>query len=1002
MRRLISIFGFLFIISQQVDAQYTKLEMTVENVATTENIQGEYIYLDNLGFLWIISDKSSFRFDGNEVFDLQKDVNFLPIISEVSKIEENNRNDKYFLTSTSNLIFTLPYQSHELFEIEMPEGHRILDISLQENTQDLIILSYSEEKIHLYKYGVGQLIKITDQEAFMRNPNGKLAVVNDSYYVLYGDKILHFQSERINQIDLPISIGTPTLRSSIQSLFIVNENYLVFSHSFDPEIFYIDLRKNDGRINLLTIPEEAITLSGLWKDQTGNVIAAWKDDRGFLQQFFLYTNLKDNPIQLPIFDPTLTSITGNDFSNKIYSTGYYNINLLYPTTYKFNRYQDTTLANGNYLQEGTSIRGMAKYNENIYVLREVENMFVHDLNNEIQRIQPIINKEQDTIFLQCTNALVTLGNYLWFSSCSSQRVNYLIKYNPYDQQSEVFSLPFRISGMDSYNDTTLVLTGSNHVNESFVYTFNILNDHLEGINKLSVSDQERKSTYIYCNDSLTFLGSEQGLSIYYKDSWKEYRNFLPLEKYVHGRHINHIGEDELYVFVSTMDFGLIIYEKQNNHIHRIDKSKGLLTNAICGMVKDYKGRYWISTFNGLYVLDNNLTLVKAYLEEDGINHNEFNRFAYLSIGDILFFGGINGYLKVDLHEIAAIKIDSFNSQISAIRFYDEKDQKEEIKIQNGNPSIIDLGPSQNNLFINIASPLDRERGNLIRTKVEGDLTTGWTYLSNNPEYAIGNLKRGDYNLIIQEKGQGLSWDNASTTTISISKSDYFYNHPAFRWLIAALVIGSIFYYFYRRRMQKFELLEMRQQIAEDLHDEIGSVLTGIASKAEILSHRETFNQKSETEYFIKASNHALEAMRDTIWSVNPAHDTLGSLTDRMKDFAFNMLSHRNIPIHYDITLSKNNNKISPAFRKEVYMIFKEAITNILKHARPSQVQILVKSKNDYFQMSIVNDGILAENGDGMNMGIKSMTKRAESLDGKIKIQNGRQFEVNLSCPLKSL
>jgi len=143
-------------------------------------------------------------------------------------------------------------------------------------------------------------------------------------------------------------------------------------------------------------------------------------------------------------------------------------------------------------------------------------------------------------------------------------------------------------------------------------------------------------------------------------------------------------------------------------------------------------------------------------------------------------------------------------------------------------------------------------------------------------------------------------------------------------------------------------------------------------------------------------------MRDTIWSVNPAHDTLGSLTDRMKDFAFNMLSHRNIPIHYDITLSKNNNKISPAFRKEVYMIFKEAITNILKHARPSQVQILVKSKNDYFQMSIVNDGILAENGDGMNMGIKSMTKRAESLDGKIKIQNGRQFEVNLSCPLKSL
>ena len=422
--------------------------------------------------------------------------------------------------------------------------------------------------------------------------------------------------------------------------------------------------------------------------------------------------------------------------------------------------------------------------------------------------------------------------------------------------------------------------------------------------------------------------------------------------------------------------------------------------GIASIILAIIGGYWISTFNGLYVLDNDLNLVKAYFEKDGINHNEFNRFSIFNNVDKLYFGGINGYLEVDLNEIEALKIDTFYSYLSSISIYDAKSDIEQINIINGNPKEIRLSPSQNNLRVSVASPMDRNRGNLIRVSIDNNQNAGWTYLNANSIFNVGNLQSGNYNLLIQEKGPGLSWDIAGTTYIPIIKSDYFYNSVFFRFLLFSSILGSFVYYLYRRRQQKIELLEMRQRIAADLHDEIGSVLTGIASKAEILSNKEIYRNSGDMEYFIKDSKKALEIMRDTIWSVNPAHDTMRSLTDRMKDFAFNMLSHKDIPILYTIEIENEETRISPAFRKDVYMIFKEAITNVLKHANPSKVTIKISSKNNIFILSISNDGILNQNGEGLNLGLTSMKKRAIELGGSLSIHSKKNYELKLSCPLQ--
>jgi two-component sensor histidine kinase len=500
-------------------------------------------------------------------------------------------------------------------------------------------------------------------------------------------------------------------------------------------------------------------------------------------------------------------------------------------------------------------------------------------------------------------------------------------------------------------------------------------------------------------DDVIFIGTTTGLRAYKKESWEIYDKFNTLKDFTSNHYISHITDDEKYIFFSSINFGLVIYNKETNAIRRIDKTKGLLTNAICATLRDRSNRYWISTFNGLYVLDQELNLVKAYFEEDGINHNEFNRFSYLDSGDKLYFGGINGYLQIDLDEIAALKVETFSSYLSSISYYDVDTDTEHINIINGNPEMIVLNPSQSNLKVSVALPMDRNRGNLIRVNLNNGLNTNWTYLNERTLYNIGNLQKGDYELVIQEKGPGLSWDIASTTIIPIIKSDYFYNSPIFIRLILLVIMSSVLYYLYKRRKQKIELLEMRQRIAADLHDEIGSVLTGIASKAEILSNKKLYKESNDMDYFIKDSKKALEIMRDTIWSVNPAHDTLRSLTDRMKDFAFNMLSHKDIPIDYSIKIENESCRISPAFRKDIYMIFKEAITNILKHSNPSKVIIKISSRNNYYDLYISNDGVKKESGDGSKLGLSSMDQRAKELGGQLNIKNGKSFIIQLTCPI---
>ena len=203
-----------------------------------------------------------------------------------------------------------------------------------------------------------------------------------------------------------------------------------------------------------------------------------------------------------------------------------------------------------------------------------------------------------------------------------------------------------------------------------------------------------------------------------------------------------------------------------------------------------------------------------------------------------------------------------------------------------------------------------------------------------------------------------------------------------------------------------ELEQVRRRIAADLHDDIGSSLTQISIFSEVLQQRidKTDERVSEPLEFIASSSRELvDAMSDIVWAINPHKDFLSELSGKMRRFASDVFTARNIEFTYaaassaDIALGAN-------LRREVFLIFKEAINNIVKHAACNRVEIELNIENSEIRLSLRDDGrgfeIAHQNG---GHGLVSMNARANGLGGKLEIASGKTSGtiITLIVPLQS-
>src|SRR6185369_5109018 len=206
-----------------------------------------------------------------------------------------------------------------------------------------------------------------------------------------------------------------------------------------------------------------------------------------------------------------------------------------------------------------------------------------------------------------------------------------------------------------------------------------------------------------------------------------------------------------------------------------------------------------------------------------------------------------------------------------------------------------------------------------------------------------------------------------------------------------------------------ELESVRMRIATDLHDDIGASLTQIAVLSEVARTQSNSGNGNAAAPLIKISavtNELVETMSDIVWSINPAKDHLSDLTQRMRRFASDVLSSRDIRINFRVPPEANKIVIKGGFKREVFLVFKEAVNNIAKHSGATRVEIDLDVNIVEFNLNISDDGKgfdidQMSDTDGGN-GLLSMKRRAEAVNGRVTIISapGSGTRIALALPLE--
>jgi PAS domain S-box-containing protein len=228
----------------------------------------------------------------------------------------------------------------------------------------------------------------------------------------------------------------------------------------------------------------------------------------------------------------------------------------------------------------------------------------------------------------------------------------------------------------------------------------------------------------------------------------------------------------------------------------------------------------------------------------------------------------------------------------------------------------------------------------------------------------------------------------------------------------------------KSREERFnELQQVRRRIATDLHDDIGSSLTQISILSEV-AHKNAAHPPPDAgsdplARIITVSNELVDTMSDIVWAINPTKDHLADLIQRMRRFASDIFTARNIPFRFRTPKLDHELTLGANVRREVFLIFKETINTVVRHSSCTRVEIECSIEGDWLTLNVSDNGKGYDSESAQNPigeagydhlplrggnGIPNMRRRAEEMGGHFEIV-GRPGEGTISVlrvPLAAL
>jgi signal transduction histidine kinase len=208
------------------------------------------------------------------------------------------------------------------------------------------------------------------------------------------------------------------------------------------------------------------------------------------------------------------------------------------------------------------------------------------------------------------------------------------------------------------------------------------------------------------------------------------------------------------------------------------------------------------------------------------------------------------------------------------------------------------------------------------------------------------------------------------------------------WFLATAAAGIILavHAAYRYRLgQLLEIERIRTRLAMDLHDDIGSALSQVAVMSAVAKQRAGGQQglAELLERIAERSRQVMDTMSDVVWAINPERDSLRDLAQRMRRFTAETLEGQDIELQLELPPESVDVRLGAEVRREVFLIFKEGINNLVRYAKCSRATVGLHVEGASLVLTVRDDGVgfdPAAPSDGL--GLRSMRERAGRLGAR--------------------
>lgn len=428
---------------------------------------------------------------------------------------------------------------------------------------------------------------------------------------------------------------------------------------------------------------------------------------------------------------------------------------------------------------------------------------------------------------------------------------------------------------------------------------------------------------------------------------------------------------------------------------------GLPGMQINYMTTDSAGRIWAGTPAGLALFDPKSTssVWQVFNREDGIKRDYVDRPIMATADGKLFYNVEEALSWIDVGHDKLLVNDTPVLHLTTLYIDGEPYRKDVLPEY---ISSLDLPYSAKEIRIEYAAMDWAHPG---RTKyfyrIDG-ITTPNEWIENSQgNVLLTGMKPGAYTFhLYAVNGDGIRSKDISVPIIM---------HPPFweRWWFIALIaisFGLGAYALYRNRIGQLKKLQaMRNTISRNLHDDIGASLSNIHILT-VLTQRNIANKENATSYITKAGDEIQrisESLSDIVWNINPKYDELDNLFIRMKRYAADMLDGKNIEAELVFPDSAQKLSMSMDQRRDFYLIFKEAINNLVKYSQATSAYVKVETGQNRLRLEI------KDNGKGFNEntllsgnGMKNMKQRAEKWKSVLTVDSEHEKGTSIVLDMK--